>query len=253
MNLVSKANNAQIDKWLETVSMEELDVMEKQGLDVAEWKKKVAAREKSVVTDNYDVDNESDDTDDFDKFPNPVNLSKLDPYIAIPRNVNSEFVKTVAGKLPLFGKDKKLQKVANGELIYAAIVQANSALWQPGDNSFYPAVLVFAIDDKHKNDIEWLKETAKKIVELKESDNVPSESKELVGYLLDEQSDFCVKLGSDLSGGADGWCSVYSFEEQKVLPNSCLPSEGILPFILKEGPTENLGVWFYEIPASYYI
>ena len=261
-NAFNQAANNQIDAWLETVTMEELDTMEKQGLNVSEWKAKVAARDKVVATEELIQDEESE-TDkavrfgledvDRSKLSNPVNLSKLTPYIPTPRDVNSEFVKAVAGKLPLFGKDKKLQKVANGALIYAAVVQANSDLWEPGDNSFYPAVLVFAIDEKHKNNIQWLKETAGKIVALRDSEDIPAEYRVLVDFLRDQESDFCVKLGSELSGGADCWCSVYKFEEQSVLPKACLPSEGIIPFILKEGPTENLGVWFYEIPANYYV
>jgi hypothetical protein len=251
MGLLSKGANAQIDAWLETVSMAEIEAMEKQGMDVTAWKEKVAARDAAKnANDNARFSN---DITERDLLSNLVDLSKLSRYIKTPRDVNDEFVRAVAGKLPLFGKDKKLQKVANGALIFTAVVQANAELWKPGNTEYYPAVLVFALDEAHKNNIEWLKQTAATITQLKESGKGSIDSKRLIDFLLDEQSDFCLRVPSSISGSADAWCAVHKFTEQTVLPNSCIPSEGIIPFVVREKPEENVGVWFYYIPSNYYV
>jgi hypothetical protein len=218
--------------------------MEKQGIDVADYKAYVAAR------DGKDGEAAGECCE---KFNNPVDLSKLDAYIPVPRDVNGDFVRTVAGKLPLFGKDKKLQKVAGGALIYAAVVQANSDLWQPGKEDYLPAVLVFALDEAHRYNVKWLKETADRIHQLKNAADIPQDCSRLVASLRDDQSLFCWKVGNSISDGADAWCAVYKFEKQTILPRQCLPSEGIVPFILREGPEENVGVWFYDIPGQLYI
>jgi hypothetical protein len=244
MSLLNSQTNKAIEAWLQTVTMEELDQMEKQGVDVADYKAYVAARN-GVKGEDGEVQRE--------RFNNPIDLTKLEAHIPVPRDVNGDFVRTVAGKLPLFGKDKKLQKVAGGALIYAAVVQANSDLWQPGTEDYLPAVLVFALDDAHRHNVVWLKETANRIYELKNAADVPQDCSRLIASLRDDQSDFCWKVGSSISGSSDAWCAVYKFEKQTLLPRQCLPSEGIVPFILKEGPQENLGVWFYDIPGQLYI
>jgi hypothetical protein len=244
MGLFNNQSNNAIDAWLQTVTMAELDQMEKQGLDVADYKARVAARDGAG---GEDAEAEGE------KFNNPVDLSRLDAHIRVPRDVDGDFVRTVAGKLPLFGKDKKLQKVANGALIYTAVVQANNALWQPGAEDYLPAVLVFALDEPHCRNVNWLNEIAGRIRELKNASDVPQDCSRLIASLRDDQSDFCWKVGSSVSGGADAWCAVYKFSEQTVLPRQCLPSEGIVPFILREGPEENVGVWFYDIPGKMYV
>jgi hypothetical protein len=250
MGFFGKGAKSQIGDWLATVTMEELEAMEKQGVDVTEWKAAVAARDGAGA--EAEAARFGGEEVDPSTVANPVNLDKLNPYKATPRNKDGDFVKGVAGKLPLVGKDKVLQKAASNPLIFASVVQANSDLWAPGNNTYLPAVLVFALDEAHRHDIAWLKETAKKIADLKQSSDVPQDSRAMVAQLRDDQSLFCCKLGGSVAGGADAWCATYSFAEQSALPGRCLPSEGIIPFVLKDGPEENHGVWFFDIPAGYY-
>ena len=99
----------------------------------------------------------------------PTDLNKLTSYRSTPRSTESEFFKDVAGKAPLFGKDKWREKFATAPLLYGAVVQANSGLWLPGREDDLPAVFVFALDRTHIYDIEWLTATAEKISEMKES------------------------------------------------------------------------------------
>lgn len=239
-----------MDTWLETATEEDLVALEKQGCDVSEYRAKIAARdqkEKAASDARF-----SSDPLDHSALENPIQLEKLAPYDHTPRDINSDFVKAVAGKLPLFGKDSHMQGVVDNPLIYTAVVQANQALWTPGSQENLPAVLVFAMDDGHRTNVPWLKSMAKTIADLKESANIPDDCRKLIASLRDDQSIFCWKVGASISGGADAWCVVYSFEKQANLPKKSLPTEGIVPFILKKVPEENIGVWFHAIPAEYY-
>lgn len=247
--LFSSSINKQMDSWLETATEEDLVALEKQGCDVSEYRAKIAARDQKI-SQAYNARFSSEPTASV--IENPIQLEKLAPYNYTPRDMNSDFSKAVAGKPPIFGKDKYLQSIKDHPLIYTAIVQANQSLWGPGNNDNLPAVLVFAMDDAHRTNISWLKSTAKAIVDLKESADVPDDCRKLIASLRDDQSIFCWKVGASISGEADAWCVVHSFEKQSDLPRKALPTEGIVPFILKKAPEENIGVWFYDIPAEYY-
>lgn len=251
MGLFDKAANAQIETWLETATMAEIEDMEKQGLDVAAWKTRVAERDAAEAAAKI-VRRNPDAPVDNSKLRNPIDLGRLVPYKATPRDASSDFVKAVAGKLPLLGKAKHLQKACDGMLLYASVVQANNGLWRPGDYGDCPAVLVFATDEAHRCDVAWLKKTAAAIADMKHAASVPADCQKMIALLRDDQSDFCCKLGPSVNGGAEGWCAVYVFARQDVLPKKCLPSEGLVPFVLKDGPEENVGVRFFDIPGSYY-
>lgn len=242
MRLFGGSVARQIDAWLQTVTIEELEQMEKQGFDVQQWKSKVAARLADKAAKPVQK-----------CFPNPVDLSKLDAFIPTPRDVNSDFVRAVAGKSLWFGNAKKRQKAARGALIYAAVVQANSDLWRPGGEPFLPAVLLFALDEAHKNNVPWLRETAAEIAALKMNDSVPPDCRQLIASLRNHHSNFCRKVGDSIRKGANAWCAVYTFESPPLLPRKCLPSDGIVPFILKDEPEEGLGVGLFDIPGYFYI
>ena len=181
-----------------------------------------------------------------------TDLGKLTPYHSTPRSTESDFFEAVAGKAPLFGKDKWREKVANAPLIYGAVVQANSDLWLPGKGDYLPAVFVFALDGAHIHNVEWLTETAKKISEMKESGEIPGDCREFMDVLLDDHSEFCFPLGASLTGGAEAWCVTYKFEKQTVLPGSRLPEDGIVPFLLDAQPKKQIPIQLRVIPGKFY-
>ena len=181
-----------------------------------------------------------------------TDLSQLDPYCVVPRDTESDFFKDVAGKAPFFGKEKWREKFANAPIVYNAVVQANNELWLPGGGEMLPAVFVFALDDAHIHDIQWLKEVAEKINQMKQSNDVPADCRKFIDTLRDDQSQFCFPLGESLSGGADAWCVTYSFDKQSVLPGNRLPEDGIVPFLLKAKPKKGFSIQFAVIPGKYY-
>ena len=74
-----------------------------------------------------------------------------------------------------------------------------------------------------------------------------------INTLRDSQSEFCFRIGKSVSGDADAWCATYKFDKQSALPRKALPSDGIVPFLLKANPVENQFVDFKLIPSELYI
>ena len=196
---------------------------------------------------------EDDDDEEEEAFDNPTRLDRLKPYLQTPRDMETPFFRAVAGNSPWLFKDRWKKKYTESPVIYAAVVQANSALWRPGDNDYYPAVFVFALDKKHIHDVEWLSQMAEKISELSDSPTVPDDCRKLINTLRDSQSEFCFRIGKSVSGDADAWCATYKFDKQSALPRKALPSDGIVPFLLKANPVENQFVDFKLIPSELYI
>ena len=232
--------------WENAMTEEEIDTMERQGYDVSGLR---AAR---AATKEEDAAAEAAFQDQRTATAVATDLDRLLPYRSTPRSTESDFFKETAGKPPLFGKDKWRERMSTAPLIYGAVVQANSDLWLPGSNEFYPAVFVFALDSAHIYDTDRLRAMAEKISGMKESSSVPQDCKEFIEILRDDQSEFCFPLGASLSGGADAWCVTYKFEKQTVLPGNRLPEDGIVPFLLEAPPKKQMPIQLLAIPGKYY-
>lgn len=233
--------------WEAAMTEEEIARMEAQGYDMSSVRGKqaeIAAQEE--VHEAHFAQRRKDTAV-------PTDLNKLAPYRSNPRNTDSNFFRDVAGKAPLFGKEKWRERFAGAPLIYGAVVQANSALWLPGREEYLPAVFVFALDSTHIHDVEWLRATAEAISEMKESVSVPADCREFIEILRDDQSEFCFPLGASLATGADAWCVTYKFDKQTILPGNRLPEDGIVPFLLETRPKKQMPVQLAPIPGKYYI
>lgn len=232
--------------WENAMTEADIAEMEKKGYDVSSLRatRKATAEEEQASEAAFMEQRKATAV--------AVDLAKLTSYRGTPRNTESEFFKDVAGKAPLFGKDKWKEKVSTAPLVYAAIVQANSDLWLPGNNEYYPAVFVFALDGAHIYDVEWLNEVAKKISDMKESTQVPVDCKEFMDILRDDQSEFCFPLAFSLVGNAEAWCVTYKFDKQSILPGNRLPEDGIVPFLLDEKPKKQIPIQLRPIPGKYY-
>ena len=145
--------------WEKNMSEEDIAQMESQGYDVTELR---AKRAKSAEEEEKERLREKEERENF---KNPTNLNKLAPYLQTPRDMSTSFFKAMAGSAPWLFKDRWKRKYTEAPIVYAAVVQANTALWMPGNNDYYPAVFVFALDQKHIHDTEWLKQIAEEINE----------------------------------------------------------------------------------------
>ena len=228
-----------------------LEQYEQMGWDVSEWK--AAALEKAGQQAEQAANQALARKEAREAFEqaHPVKLDKLAPYIRDPRDAGSEFVLDAVGKV-LFGKEKKCRVMAEAPLVYGAVVQANNELWDPGEGSFLPAVLVIALDAAHKNDIDWLKQTADAIGALKRQGDIAPDMQKLIENLRNDMSSFCFKIGSSVAGMADAWCATFKFEHQRDLPGKRIPLSGVLPFLLTEIPKENQFIQLKLVPSKYY-
>lgn len=114
--------------WENNLTEEDIAKLEAQGCDVS------GLRNRPPVPE--------DDDEEEEAFDNPTRLDRLKPYLQTPRDMETPFFRAVAGNAPWLFKDRWKKKYTESPVIYAAVVQANSALWRPGDNDYYPAVFV---------------------------------------------------------------------------------------------------------------
>lgn len=180
-------------------------------------------------------------------------LDRLEPFKAVPRGADDPFVIDCAGKLPALGKEKYLAQFQNAPLLFSKVVQANHALWETGDYEGLPAVFVFALDDAHRYDTDWLDRTAAAIQEMKKGGDVPKDCKKFILKLREDKGSFCFKLGESLSGGADAWCVTKVIEKQTELPNCALSRDGLMPWLLRDNLREGYFAPLALIPSQYYI
>lgn len=232
----------QLDDYLITLSD-----WEAKGNDATEYRQAVADRRIQIVKEAEQKEQEALNRPKYQ-------LDKLEIYQSTPRNPNTAFFKDTAGSAPWFFKNKWLEMYKNAALVYAAVVQANNALWEPGNGTFLPLVVVIAFDEPHIHDINWLQSMAEKISELKSSTQVPDDCKKLITVLRDDNSFFNFKIGSSIAGNADAWCVTLNIEKQSELGNKCLPADGIVPFLVATNKLkENFIPGFALIPSKYYM
>lgn len=232
--------------WDAAMTEEEIAEMEKKGYDMS------SVRGRQAEMDAQEEADKAAFGDRQKAAAVPTDLNKLTPYRSTPRSTESCFFRDVAGKAPFFGREKWREKYANAPMIYGAVVQANSDLWLPGTGEYLPAVFVFALDGPHIYDVEWLRDTAEKISEMKVSGAVPADCQEFIHILRDDQSEFCFPLGDSLADGADAWCVTFKFHKQTILPGNRLPEDGIVPFLLEARPKKQIPVQLTPIPGKYY-
>lgn len=235
---------SQQNKWEENLTLEQIEDLERQGCDMTEYRQRFEEREAARKAHLAEIRQKSLDA---------LDMERLTPYLnAVPRDLESEFVKDAVAfnHLP----SKKIKRLADAPIVYASVVQAHYALYEPGavDEQGYGVVFCFALDEKHKYDTVWLRELAGKISEMKESSSVPSDCAKFIKTLRDDQSIFCFKLGESLCGDADAWCATHPVYFPSRLPLGYLPATKILPMLLIEKPEVNQPIELRPIPFKYY-
>lgn len=163
---------------------------------------------------------------------NITHLEHLDALKTTPRDISSEPLREIAGKAPMMGKSKWKENHENGLFFYAYVVQANMNLWEPGDGDNMPAVFVASDDPAYACDIPFLTKMAENVMELKNSNAVPADCKEFISKLRDDQSIFTFPLGNSVTGGVSVWCFTDKISKQSKLPNNCLGTNRIVPYLL---------------------
>ena len=114
--------------------------------------------------------------------------------------------------------------------------------------------IILAINDHiYVTENRTAKQIAEEINVLQDADQIPGDCRKLIQTLRDDTSEFCFRIGKSVCGDANAWCATYKFDKQTALPRKALPSDGIVPFLLKSAPVENQFVDFKLIPTEFYI
>ena len=240
----------QLDDFKQSVPDERLDELEAQGYDVSEYRKaKQNARSaKNAILEEIRNAHE-----------NCTNLTKLEPYMKTPRNIESEFFKAVAGKAPWFGKDKWRRKYSEAPIVYRGVVAAQSELYKPsdkGEDAFY-AVTIVAVDKAHQCNEEWMQRVIKQLQDMQAGKvDTPSECAELVDMMdeVDNEGDWRTgMLGMSIAEGAEAYYRKDVFF-RKNLPNGFLPTNGILPQVCTNIPVKESHLPLTDdIPVQFYM
>ena len=271
MGLFSKmAENATRD-WAKNLTPEQIAEYERQGLDMSEYK---------IINEEHRAEQQ--------RMADAIDLSMLDKF---KKSRSADFVDAVAKFNKL--SDKKKKKLEEAPLVYGKVVQAHYTLFTPNPKNKDGAGIVFlyAKDDAHCYDDEWLTNTVNRILEMVESAKnqpetktekiarllglknsflfsmtvgskeekkkvqfLPEDCRELIQILSSDTSRFCLKLGPSLSDGADAWCGTYALWDQSKLPMAQIPQNRIIPLLLTYQPQGYGGIEddAQLIPPAYY-
>ena len=184
-------------EWEKTMTENDLDQMEAQGLDVSKYREKLAARRAKEAEEAKR---------DRELYKNPTQLDKMKPYMQTPRSSETEIFKKLAGKAPWLGKSKWLRKFTEGYIVYAGIVSAPAEAWKGvkhKDDSFH-GIGIYALDKGHMNDVEWLKRVMEKLRNMCEGRQPVAPGCEGVVSLAKEEDCWStVKLSGEIVEGAD--------------------------------------------------
>ena len=270
MGLLSKMGAKATQEWAKNLTPEQIAEYERQGMDMSEYK---------IVAEEHQAEEQ--------RIADSVDLSMLDKYKKTP--YSTDFVDEVAKFNKL--SDKKKQKLENAPFIYGRVVQAHNALFKsnPKNKDGAGIVFLYALDEAHRYDEEWLAKTANRILEMKETFNnqpdtsiekiarmiglkdnflysitvggaqekkkakvLPEDCREFIQCLSLDGGSFAFKLGETLSGGANAYCATFSLWDQSKLPMAQIPRNRIIPLLLTE-QTERGGLDDAAlIPPAYY-
>lgn len=185
--------------------------------------------------------------------PLGYHLEKLDPYKTPPLDQNSIFFKNSVGEPPIwtmFNKKKWLKEQSNAYVLYSSVIKSHESLWSPSKSESGFAVILFTIDPRYRCDKEWLTTLTRNLNDLRYTQNIPEDCKEIVSELKKEKNSFQnLIIGNSITNGIRVYCSVVYLSAKK-LPNNCLPQDSIVPFI--NIPTSENEPYLKEIPPEYY-
>lgn len=215
-------------EWEKTMTENDLDKMEAQGLDVTAYREKLAARRAQEAEQAKK---------DKDMWQNPTNLGRLAPYIQTPRSAETEFFRKLAGKAPWLGKSKWLKKHTEGQIVYVGVIDAPAEAWKGGkhEDDSHQIIGVYALDGKRIRNAEWLQKVTEALKKMNEGKQPVVPGCEKIMDMISDESNWSeLKLPENLAEGADT-CVRRLVVEDKELPKGYLPTDGIVPHLYWEG------------------
>ena len=143
-------------EWEKTMTENDLDQMEAQGLDVSKYREKLAARRTKEAEEAKR---------DRELYKNPTQLDKMKPYMQTPRSSETEFFKETYGKGTMAGQKQVVEK------IHGRIYRLRGDCQCPGrgverreaQGRLFPWYWHTHWTKGHMNDMEWLKRVMEKL------------------------------------------------------------------------------------------
>ena len=264
MGLLSKMNEKALQDWANNLTPEQIEEYERQGMDMSEYK---------VIVEERMAEER--------RMAEAVDLSMLD---RIKTTRTPEFVDEVAR----FNKmsDKNKPKLETATLVYGKVVQASGGMFKSDPKGTGALVILYALDEAHRYDREWLTKTAERIYELKKefqnkpktgvqkfagmlgmgdnilynltignaqdkkkSEYLPEDIRGLIRCIALDGGSFHIKVGASLAGGAEAWCGTLEFiEDQKKLPFAKIPDNRFIPLLIAGDDSDDVQL----IPPRYY-
>ncbi|MBS9776287.1 MAG: hypothetical protein KGV57_04290 [Fusobacterium sp.] len=208
--------------WEDNLSMEDLDKMEANGQDVKELRERILAKQKAKAEKNERL--------------GQTDFSRLEPYMATPRDRDTEFFKVNAGKPPFFGKAKFYERYENAKIVFPMVVQAAPSMYEPGDSPSAAIIVLHVLDEAHKNNFEFMRTVADLLVDMRDGIvEVPAKFKKLVKDLNNPKShiNFDVDgedFGADYFKGAKLLVDTVYLSQDK-LPGTRIPNDSLLAML----------------------
>lgn len=164
-----------------------------------------------------------------------LTTGKWESLIATPRPLTDELTKIQSRPFGFLRKAVKKweNEMANAPLVFAAVVQANSVLFDPKESTWAPAVLLYTTDPARSRDGEWLRQVADRCAALRER-RTGDRREDGLGFLLnEEESNFDIEVPPTLTGGVT--VKIFTtFVDPDNLPGRAIPPHRILAGLARE-------------------
>jgi hypothetical protein len=159
-----------------------------------------------------------------------MNLDRLERLARTPR-VLDESVDTIRARPMFFMRAAvKLweQEMRTAPLVFAYVIQANVALFEPGDAGSGRAVLLHSKEPGYSRNAQWLADLAPRIWELRTTRTSDREALKLGMMLVDEQSNFSLQVPLYLTRLVFAHVSTQELNVA-ALPDQCIPRDRVIP------------------------
>lgn len=159
-----------------------------------------------------------------------MNTQKMAALEATPRTITDN-LKKIRSKpfFFLFKAAKQWEKdLTSNPVLNAAVVQANTCLYDANESSWAPAVMLYTTDQIKSKDKAWLQSIVEKVLTLKTSGTGNKKVDMIGAYLVAEESSFDVQIPVEFTDGVP--VRIFdTYIDPENLPGRAIPESGILP------------------------
>lgn len=158
-----------------------------------------------------------------------LTTGKWDHLAATPRPLTDELQKIRSKPFGFLRKAVKKweHEITNSPLVFAAVVQANSALFDAKTSTWAPAVFLYTTDPTLARDGAWLRQVADRAFALKEHRTGDRREDALGALLADENSTIDLEVPPTLTGGVTARIRS-TFVDPSTLPGGAIPEDRLL-------------------------